>query len=132
MKKKCLWKKKRKGLNLKELGLIRDNGEDANSPNYKYTVNEWVNKLGQELGHSVQVVGVETAIRAKLGQDVGQSVQVVTEHKLAKDRVDICLATKDPKRYCNGFYLYSTKDPGSGKAFVVVKHNNPSENWMEN
>lgn len=25
---------------MKELGLIRDNGEDANSPNYKYTVNE--------------------------------------------------------------------------------------------
>ncbi len=25
---------------LKELSLIRDNGEDANSPNYKYTVNE--------------------------------------------------------------------------------------------
>ncbi len=21
---------------------------------------------------------------------------------------DICLATKDPKRYCNGFYSYST------------------------
>ena len=54
------------------------------------------------------------------------------EHKLAKDRVDICLATKDPKKYCNGFYLYSTKDPGSGKCFVVVKHNNPSKNWMEN
>lgn len=54
------------------------------------------------------------------------------EYKLAKDRVDICLATKDPKKYCNGFYLYSTKDPGSGKCFVVVKHNNPNENWMEN
>jgi len=25
---------------MKELGLIRDNGSDANSPNYKYTVNE--------------------------------------------------------------------------------------------
>lgn len=25
---------------MKELGLIRDNGEDANSPNYKYVVNE--------------------------------------------------------------------------------------------
>lgn len=25
---------------MKEFGLIRDNGEDANSPNYKYTVNE--------------------------------------------------------------------------------------------
>lgn len=54
------------------------------------------------------------------------------EFKLAKDRVDICLATKDPKKYCNGFYKYSSKDPGSGKCFVVVKHNNPSENWMEN
>jgi DNA-binding transcriptional ArsR family regulator len=25
---------------MKELGLIRDNGEDSNSPNYKYIVNE--------------------------------------------------------------------------------------------
>jgi hypothetical protein len=53
------------------------------------------------------------------------------EYKLAKDRVDICLATKDPKKYCNGFYLYSTKDPGSGKAYVVVKTNNPNPNWSE-
>jgi hypothetical protein len=51
------------------------------------------------------------------------------EYKGAKDRVDMCLATKDPKRYCNGFYLYSTKDPGNGFAFVVVKHNNPNLDW---
>lgn len=42
------------------------------------------------------------------------------QYRLAKDRKDICLATKDPKQYCNGFYLYSTKDPGDGMAFVVV------------
>jgi len=34
---------------------------------------------------------------------------------------DRCLATKDPKKYMNGFYKYSDKDPGSGKAFVVIK-----------
>lgn len=45
---------------------------------------------------------------------------------------DICLATKEPKKYCNGFYWYSPKDPGNGMAFVIVKHNNPNENWFEN
>ena len=48
------------------------------------------------------------------------------EYKLAKDRVDKCLATKDPNKYCNGFYLYSTKDPGNGKAFVITQTNNPN------
>jgi len=47
------------------------------------------------------------------------------EYKIARDRVDICLATKDPGKYCNGFYLYSTKDPGTGKEFVVVKTDDP-------
>ena len=41
------------------------------------------------------------------------------EYRLAKDG-EKCLATKDPKKYCNGFYSYSIKDPGNGKAFVVV------------
>jgi hypothetical protein len=26
---------------------------------------------------------------------------------------EICLATKDPKKYCNGFYSFSSKDPGN-------------------
>ncbi len=47
------------------------------------------------------------------------------EHKVAKDRQDLCLATKDPKKYCNGWYLYSTKDPGDGRCFVITKTNNP-------
>lgn len=50
------------------------------------------------------------------------------QHKLARNRVDFCLATKDPKRYCNGYYLYSDKDPGSGREFVIVKTNNPALN----
>lgn len=54
------------------------------------------------------------------------------EHRPAKHRQDICLATKDPQRYCNGFYLYSDKDPGSGKAFVVTRTNNPDPRWMDN
>lgn len=53
------------------------------------------------------------------------------EHKIAVDRKDICLATKDPEKYCNGFYLYSQKDPGSGKNFVVVETNNPNPDWMD-
>lgn len=47
------------------------------------------------------------------------------ELKAAKDRVDICLATKNPKEYCNGVYLYSMKDPGSGIEFVVIDTNDP-------
>ena len=54
------------------------------------------------------------------------------EHRKAKHRVDICLGTKNPEEYCNGFFLYSDKDPGSGKEFVVTKTNNPSLNWMGN
>ena len=54
------------------------------------------------------------------------------EYKIAESGVDICLATKDPKEYCNGFYLYSDKDTGSSMAFVVLYHNNPSEDWYVN
>lgn len=43
------------------------------------------------------------------------------EYRLAKHKIDICLATNDPKKYCNGTYLYSVKDPGDGMAFVVIK-----------
>lgn len=33
----------------------------------------------------------------------------------------LCLATKDPEKYCNGVYRYSSKDPGDGTAFIMVK-----------
>ena len=52
------------------------------------------------------------------------------EQKIARHGVDICLATKNPKEYCNGFYLYSDKDPSNGIPFVVVKTNNTNTNWM--
>lgn len=48
------------------------------------------------------------------------------------DRESICLATKNPDEYCNGFYLYSKKDPSSGRPFVVIDHNNPNKKWMDN
>ena len=51
---------------------------------------------------------------------VHEGVRYFYEHRVAKHKVDTCLATKDPKAYCNGTYLYSSKDPGSGLAFVVV------------
>lgn len=51
------------------------------------------------------------------------------EYRIAKHRVDICLATKNPQEYCNGFYLYSDKDPGSAKAFVITRTDNPNPNW---
>lgn len=47
------------------------------------------------------------------------------EHRLAKDG-EICLATIDPKGYCNGLYTFSIKDPGDGMAFVVVKDTRPT------
>jgi len=39
---------------------------------------------------------------------------------LGAHRKTLCLATNDPTSYCNGVYLYSDKDPGSGKVFEVV------------
>lgn len=50
------------------------------------------------------------------------------EWRLGKDD-DICLATNNPREYCNGFYAYSSKDPGSGMAYVVTKTNNPKPDW---
>ncbi len=36
---------------------------------------------------------------------------------------DLCLATNDPQKYCNGVYSYSSKDNGDGLAFVITgKH----------
>jgi len=43
------------------------------------------------------------------------------EYKLAKDG-NLCLATKNPYRYCNGTYAFSSKDPGTGKAFVIINY----------
>ena len=48
------------------------------------------------------------------------------EHKLAKHKIDMCLATKNPHEYCNGVYMYSDKDPGDGMAFVIVTTDNPN------
>ena len=47
------------------------------------------------------------------------------EYILAK-KGDMCLATKDPMSYCNGYYAYSHKDPGNGKAFVIMETDDPS------
>lgn len=46
--------------------------------------------------------------------------QIFYEHRLAKDG-ERCLATRDPKKYCNGFFAYSSKDPGDAAAFVLIK-----------
>jgi hypothetical protein len=48
------------------------------------------------------------------------------QHKLARHGVDTCLATKNPQEYCNGLYLFSSKDPGDGRAFVVVATTDPN------
>lgn len=45
--------------------------------------------------------------------------------KAARHRSSICLSTKNPAEYCNGTFLYSTKDPGSGIEFVVINTNDP-------
>ncbi|MFW6243424.1 MAG: hypothetical protein ACOC2W_04625 [bacterium] len=45
--------------------------------------------------------------------------------ELALNKVDFCLATKNPEEYCNGYYIYSSKDPGSGVEFIIINTNNP-------
>ena len=50
--------------------------------------------------------------------------QYFYEQRLARNG-ETCLATKDPKKYCNGFFTYSSKDPGDGVAFVLL--NNKSD-----
>ena len=59
------------------------------------------------------------------GRIIHNSYWYEYEYRLAKDRIDICLATKNPEEYCNGTYLYSMKDPGSGMAFVITNTNEP-------
>ena len=48
------------------------------------------------------------------------------EYRLARHKIDFCLGTTDPEKYCNGYFLYSDKDPGSGKEFVVLKTTDPN------
>ncbi len=47
------------------------------------------------------------------------------KYQLAEHRKSLCLATEDPCKYCNGIYLFSKKDPGDGKCFVIIKSTNP-------
>lgn len=48
------------------------------------------------------------------------------ELRPARHRKDICLATNDPEKYCNGYYKYSTKDPVIGNGpFVIIDSNDP-------
>ena len=47
------------------------------------------------------------------------------EYKKARHKIDFCLGTKNPKEYCNGYYLYSDKDSGDGIEFVIVSTDNP-------
>lgn len=53
-------------------------------------------------------------------------VKCFYERRPGKDG-EICLATEDPEKYCNGLYTYSTKDPGDGMAFVVVPFIKPED-----
>lgn len=89
--------------------------QEGMSPNVSYEIEKYLNSKSAD---------------EDINSDVLKSIThkghfYVYEHKTAKDGVDICLATKDPLKYCNGVFLFSTKDPGDGKAFVVVWTNNP-------
>jgi hypothetical protein len=48
------------------------------------------------------------------------------EKRLAKNG-DVCLATKNPKEYCNGLFSYSSKDPGDGLEYVVINATHPEQ-----
>lgn len=39
---------------------------------------------------------------------------------------DMCLSTKNPMEYCNGYHAYSIKDPGAGKCFVIIETDDPN------
>ena len=60
----------------------------------------------------------------KNGKITFDSDEYQFEYKCARNNKDFCLATKDPTKYANGFYLYSDKDPGSGMKFVIVDTTN--------
>jgi hypothetical protein len=47
------------------------------------------------------------------------------EH-IVSHKGDMCLSTNNPNKYCNGYYAYSPKDPGSGKCFVIVETDDPN------
>lgn len=38
---------------------------------------------------------------------------------------DMCLSTKNPNKYCNGYHAYSHKDPSNGKCFVITQTDDP-------
>ncbi len=47
------------------------------------------------------------------------------EHIVAH-KGDMCLSTKNPNKYCNGYHAYSPKDPGSSKCFVIIETDDPN------
>ena len=78
------------------------------------TLHDWQDRLFKEIEISEKLEFIEF-----------EGHKYWYEYRLAKDRKDMCLATKDPKKYCNGIYKYSTKDPGNGMAFVIVDTDEP-------
>lgn len=53
------------------------------------------------------------------GTVVHKGIKYTYIYGLAKNG-DKCLATKDPNKYCNGTFKYSSKDPGNGVEYLVV------------
>ena len=49
-------------------------------------------------------------------------------HRSAK-KGEICLATENPDKYCNGFFTASGKYPDDGLLFVVYNTDNPNPTW---
>lgn len=96
--------------------------------NYYQAMGECPN-CGADTVYDVDGSDTKVVVTFKLNKNVGRvwmdGYWYDYEHRLAKDREDICLATKDPEQYCNGTFLYSTKDPGDGKEFVVTDTNEP-------
>lgn len=48
------------------------------------------------------------------------------EYRNARHKIDFCLGTKNPKEYCNGYFLFSEKQEGDGAEFVIISTDNPN------
>lgn len=82
-------------------------------------------KIGEEITEDYRTYDEEFVEKMNLPFIDHNGYRYWYEPAPARNRKDFCLATRDPQRYCNGFYLYSDKDPGAGIEYVIRYTNEP-------